>query len=76
MTTTGRRESMNTYFDGYVQSNTMLNEFVVQYDKITHARLEAKEKEDFQTSIRGWWGSVISKVSNRVCASNNYTHET
>lgn len=37
---------MNAYFDGYVYSNTMMNKFVVQYDKamIAHA---AKEREDF-----------------------------
>lgn len=29
MTMTCRSESMNTYLDGYVHSNTMLNEFVV-----------------------------------------------
>ncbi|XP_052621639.1 protein FAR1-RELATED SEQUENCE 5-like [Lactuca sativa] len=33
MTTTGRSESINSFFDGYVNSRTMLNEFVVQYDK-------------------------------------------
>lgn len=49
MTTTGRSESMSAYFDGYVHSNTMLNEFMVQHDKIVLARLKAEEKEDFQT---------------------------
>lgn len=49
MTTTGRSESMKAYFDGYLDSNTMLNEFVVQYNKAVHARREAEKKEDFQT---------------------------
>lgn len=41
MTTTGRSESMNAFFDGYVHSNTMLNEFVTQYDKAARARRQA-----------------------------------
>lgn len=49
MTMTCRSESMNTYLDGYVHSNTMLNEFVVQYDKSVHAWQEDEEKEEIQT---------------------------
>lgn len=45
MTTTGRSESTKAYFDGHVHSNTMLNEFVVQYDKVVRALREAKKKE-------------------------------
>lgn len=48
MTTSGRSESMNSYFDKYVHANTMLNEFVVQYDKALHCRREAEEDEDFK----------------------------
>lgn len=33
MTITGRNESMDAYFDVYVHSNIMLNEFIDQYDK-------------------------------------------
>lgn len=40
---------MNPYFDGYVHSNTMFNEFVVQHDKILIVQREAEEKQDFQT---------------------------
>lgn len=47
MTTTERSESMNAYFDCYVNSNTMLNEFVVQYDKTITACRAAEEREDF-----------------------------
>lgn len=49
MTKLGRSESMNAYFDRYVHANTMLNEFLVQYDKAVRARREAEEREDFQT---------------------------
>ncbi|GKD31264.1 FAR1-related sequence 5-like protein [Tanacetum coccineum] len=37
------------YFDGFVNSNTMLNEFVVQYDKAVECRNAAEEDEDFKT---------------------------
>lgn len=36
---------MNAYFEGYVHSNTTLNEFVVQYDKAVYTQRDAKEKE-------------------------------
>nr|XP_043615944.1 protein FAR1-RELATED SEQUENCE 5-like [Erigeron canadensis] len=49
MTTSQRSESIHSYFDGYVNSNTMLNEFVIQYDKAVDDRRVAEEDEDFQT---------------------------
>uniref|UniRef100_A0A7N0T3E6 SWIM-type domain-containing protein n=1 Tax=Kalanchoe fedtschenkoi TaxID=63787 RepID=A0A7N0T3E6_KALFE len=49
VTTSGRSESMNSYFDGYVNSNTMLNDFVKQYDKAVEARRIKEEEEDFRT---------------------------
>ncbi|XP_023766136.2 protein FAR1-RELATED SEQUENCE 5-like [Lactuca sativa] len=49
MTTTGRSESINSFFDGFVNSKTMLNEFVVQYDKAVESRRAAEEDEDFKT---------------------------
>lgn len=52
MTTTKNSESMNVYFDRYMQSNTMLNDFVVQYDKAVHTRRAVEEKKDFQTMNR------------------------
>lgn len=49
MTTTRRSESMNAYFYGYIHSNTILIEFVVQYDKAVATRSVTEEREDFQT---------------------------
>nr|XP_043615691.1 protein FAR1-RELATED SEQUENCE 5-like [Erigeron canadensis] len=49
MTTSQRSESIHSYFDGYVNSNTMLNEFVIQYDKVVADRRAAEEDEDFHT---------------------------
>ncbi|KAJ9552192.1 hypothetical protein OSB04_016237 [Centaurea solstitialis] len=49
MTTSGRSESIHSFFDGYVNSNTMLNEFVIQYDKAVECRRAAEEDEDFKS---------------------------
>nr|XP_043615775.1 protein FAR1-RELATED SEQUENCE 5-like [Erigeron canadensis] len=49
MTTSGRSDSIHSFFDGYVTSNTMLNEFVVQYDNAVKSRRKAEEDEDFRT---------------------------
>ncbi|XP_061356572.1 uncharacterized protein LOC133300996 [Gastrolobium bilobum] len=49
MPTSGRSESINAFFDGYVNSNTMLNDFVTQYDKAIKSRRDAEEDEDFKT---------------------------
>lgn len=46
MTTTSRSKSMNAYYDECVHANTMLNEFVVKYDKTVRTHREAEEKED------------------------------
>lgn len=91
MTTTGRNRSMNAY-DVYVNSNTMLNEFVVQYDKAVRARRKAEEREDFhamntQASLNGthpiekvakaWYTRrVFKKFQLEFLASNNCIHET
>lgn len=92
MTTTGKSESMKAYFDGYLDSNTMLNEFVVHYNKAVHARREAEKKEDFQTmqmqaNLSGthtiervardrYSQSVFKKFQTEFIASNSCTHET
>ena len=49
MTTSGRSESIHSFFDGFVNSKTMLNEFVIQFDKAVDTRRAAEEDEDFQT---------------------------
>lgn len=49
MKTSGRSESINAFFGGYVNSNTMLNDFVIQYDKVITSQRDAEEDEDFKT---------------------------
>lgn len=88
MTTTGRSESTKAYFDGHVHSNTMLNEFVVQYEKVVRALRGAKKKDDFQnmntqailsrlTMLRKivTHGTYSGSSQAEFIASNNCTHE-
>ncbi|XP_020263303.1 protein FAR1-RELATED SEQUENCE 5-like [Asparagus officinalis] len=49
MRSTQRSESINSFFDGYVNSQTQLKELVTQYEKVvTHRRL-SEAHEDFRT---------------------------
>ncbi|KAK8952478.1 Protein FAR1-RELATED SEQUENCE 5 [Platanthera zijinensis] len=49
MTSSGRSESINAFFDGFVNSKTQLLEFITQYEKALHSRHQAEEREDFNT---------------------------
>ncbi|XP_023753929.1 protein FAR1-RELATED SEQUENCE 5-like [Lactuca sativa] len=49
MTISGRSESINSFFDDFVNLSTMLNDFLIQYDKAVSSRRAAKEDEDFKT---------------------------
>ncbi|XP_052627622.1 protein FAR1-RELATED SEQUENCE 5-like [Lactuca sativa] len=48
MTTSEWSESIHSFFDGYVNSRTMLNEFVIQYNKAVDSYRVAKVDEDFK----------------------------
>ena len=59
--TSQRSESINSFFDGFVNANTKLVEFVHQYDKVVAARRSSESQQDF----RG-----LNSVPN--CTSNPY----
>ncbi|KAI8535280.1 hypothetical protein RHMOL_Rhmol10G0161500 [Rhododendron molle] len=46
MSTTQRSESMNSYFDGYIHSNTTLKEFVEQYENALRKKVEKEDEKD------------------------------
>lgn len=50
MQTTQRSESINSFFDGYVNSRTTLNEFVKQYERALISRREIENEEDYRTN--------------------------
>ncbi|CAL5338151.1 unnamed protein product [Camellia sinensis] len=49
MLTTQRSESMNAFFDGYVNSKTILKQFVEQYDNALRSKVEKETKADFKS---------------------------
>ncbi|KAK8938416.1 Protein FAR1-RELATED SEQUENCE 5 [Platanthera zijinensis] len=49
MTSSSRSESINAFFDGFVNANTHLNEFIIQYEKALKSRRDAEEQEDYMT---------------------------
>ncbi|GJU35149.1 FAR1-related sequence 5-like protein [Tanacetum coccineum] len=49
MTNSGRSESMHSFFDGFVNSKTILHDFVQQYDKAISSRRGAEKDQDFRT---------------------------
>ncbi|XP_061359450.1 protein FAR1-RELATED SEQUENCE 5-like [Gastrolobium bilobum] len=73
MTTSGRSESINAFFDGYVNSNTMLNDFVTQYDKAIKSRKDAEEDEDFKT--RNTKANLESNHPIEAIAGERYTRK-
>ncbi|GJZ52754.1 FAR-RED impaired response 1-like protein, partial [Tanacetum coccineum] len=49
MSTTQRSESMNAFFDGYVNSKTSLRQFVEQYDNALKSKMEKENMADFDS---------------------------
>ncbi|OMO86702.1 Zinc finger, PMZ-type [Corchorus capsularis] len=49
MNTTQRSESINSFFDSFVDSTTTLKQFVVRYEKALASRHEKERKEDFES---------------------------
>ena len=47
LSTTQRSESMNAFFDGYINSMTTLQQFVQQYDNALHHKWEKEKEADF-----------------------------
>ncbi|XP_038717244.1 protein FAR-RED IMPAIRED RESPONSE 1-like [Tripterygium wilfordii] len=48
--TTGQSESMNVFFDGYVNSKTTLKQFVEQYGNALRKKIEKECQADFDSS--------------------------
>ncbi|GMP95312.1 hypothetical protein CsSME_00044402 [Camellia sinensis var. sinensis] len=49
ISTTQRSESMNAFFDGYVNPKTTLKQFVEQYDNALRSKVEKEKKADFKS---------------------------
>jgi len=47
MSSTQQSEGMNAFFDGFINSSTTLEQFVVQYDNALRQKAEKEYKADF-----------------------------
>jgi len=50
MSTTQRSEGMNAFFDGFINSTTTLQQFVVQYDNALRSKAEKECEADFAST--------------------------
>ena len=69
MKTTQRSESMNSFFDGYVHSQTTLKEFVDQFDNALRRMVERERKSDFDSfnhTIQYFFSFPLKKVFQEV----------
>lgn len=62
MNTTQRSESINAFFDSFVDSTTSLKEFVTKYEKAVDNRYDKEKKEDFDSRHK----SRILKIGSKI----------
>lgn len=72
-TSTQRSESINAFFDGYVNATTPLNDFVKQYDNALTARRKAEKDEDFRTLNSK--PVYVSDLAIEIQAGESYTRK-
>jgi hypothetical protein len=68
MNTTQRSESINAFFDSFVDSSTTLQDFVVKFDKAVDSRYENEKKEDFESRHRERILSIGSKIEEHAAS--------
>ncbi|XP_077231121.1 protein FAR1-RELATED SEQUENCE 5-like [Tasmannia lanceolata] len=71
MTSSACSESINSFFDGYVNQNTSLKEFVEQYDRALIERRRAESLEDFKSKTTK--AVLVSRSKLEEEASKCYT---
>ncbi|OMO50171.1 Zinc finger, PMZ-type [Corchorus capsularis] len=64
MNTTQRSESINSFFDSFVDSTTTLKQFVVRYDKPLDSRREKERREDFESRHKSRILRIGSKMEH------------
>ncbi|XP_028116563.1 protein FAR1-RELATED SEQUENCE 6-like [Camellia sinensis] len=68
MSTTGRSESMNAFFDGYVNSKTTLKQFVKQYDNTLKSKVENETKANFKSCNQLYDCLIVYHFKKQFCA--------
>ena len=68
MNTTQRSESINVFFDSFVNSRTTLQDFVVKFGNAVDSRYKKKRKEDFDSSHKLPSLVIGSKIEHQVAS--------
>jgi len=68
MNTTQRSESINAFFDSFVNSSTILQDFVVKFDKAVDSRYEKQKREDFESRHRSRLSGLKSKIEEHAAS--------
>ncbi|KAL0011685.1 hypothetical protein SO802_006793 [Lithocarpus litseifolius] len=91
MNTTQRSESINAFFDSFVNSRTTLKDFVVKFSKAVDSRYKKERKEDFDSRHKTpslvigskiehqaasiYTRTIFSKFQKELVSSNHFTKE-
>ncbi|XP_061343327.1 protein FAR1-RELATED SEQUENCE 5-like [Gastrolobium bilobum] len=68
MNTTQRSESINSFFDSFVNSTTTLQDFVVKFEKAINNRYEAVKREDFESRHKSRTLTIGSKIEEHAAS--------
>ncbi|XP_024636596.2 protein FAR1-RELATED SEQUENCE 5-like [Medicago truncatula] len=68
MNTTQRSESINAFFDSFVNSSTILQDFVVKFEKAVDSRYEKQKREDFESRHRSRLSGIKSKIEEHAAS--------
>ncbi|KAK7290512.1 hypothetical protein RIF29_04986 [Crotalaria pallida] len=68
MNTTQRSESINAFFDSFVNARTTLQEFVMKFEKANESRLSAERKEDYESRHKFRILSTGSKLEEHAAS--------
>nr|KYP43692.1 Protein FAR1-RELATED SEQUENCE 5 [Cajanus cajan] len=66
MNTIQRSESINFFFDLFVDASTTLQDFVVKYEKAINKRYEDEKREDFESRHKSCILSIGSKTEKHA----------
>ncbi|KAM4110768.1 hypothetical protein ACJW30_05G017000 [Castanea mollissima] len=91
MNTIQRSESINAFFDSFVNSRTTLKDFVVKFAKAVDSRYKKERKEDFDSRHKTpslvigskiehqaasiYTRTILSKFQKELVSSNHFTKE-
>jgi len=72
MSTTQRSESMNAFFDGFINSTTTLKQFIIQYDNALRSKAEKEIEANFASSNTTLPCATQSMIERQF--QEEYTH--